>query len=190
KKGHKITVGARNKESNSIVNLKQNLPEIEIKSIGESVKDSDVILISANIDAVKSISEEIKSNLKDQVIIDAMNSVRSKPSPFENSFEALKAYTGHLEIVKCFNSTGFENMENPIYVFNDKNIPIDMFMAGNSVKAKQIAKNLALDCGFGDCIDFGGDDKVPLLESFALTWINLAFMQGKGRNFAFKVLER
>ena len=63
-------------------------------------------------------------------------------------------------------------------------------MAGDSVKAKEVACQLALDCGFADCIDFGKADKVVLLEQFALSWINLAIMQGQGRGMAFKVLRR
>jgi predicted dinucleotide-binding enzyme len=90
------------------------------------------------------------------------------------------------EIVKCFNTTGFENMLNPVY----NNQGIDMFMAGDSGKAKDIAKQLALDCGFGSCIDFGKSDKVELLEKFALSWINLALIQGLGRDLAFKVIYR
>ena len=83
-------------------------------------------------------------------------------------------------------STGFENMANPIYYGEG----IDMFMAGSSAEGKDVAKQLALDAGFSTCWDFGGDDQVQLLEYFALSWINLAIMQGYGRNMAFRVLKR
>lgn len=65
-----------------------------------------------------------------------------------------------------------------------------MFMAGDSEEAKQIARQLALDAGFGSCWDFGKGDKVELLEQFALSWINLAIMQGHGRDIAFKLVRR
>ena len=77
-------------------------------------------------------------------------------------------------------------MLNPIY--NGEGI--DMFMAGESEKAKSVAKTLALDAGFTSCIDFGNSDKVELLEKFALSWINLAIIQGHGRNMAFKIVHR
>ncbi len=35
-----------------------------------------------------------------------------------------------------------------------------------------------------------GDDKVELLEKFALSWINLAIMQGHGRDITFKMIRR
>ncbi len=84
--------------------------------------------------------------------------------------------------MKCFNSTGAENMAQPE--------GLDMFVAGSSVRGKAAATQLALDMGFSACYDFGGDDKVALLESFALCWINLALMQGYGRNIAFKLVKR
>jgi hypothetical protein len=65
-----------------------------------------------------------------------------------------------------------------------------MFMAGDSEKAKSVAVQLSMDLGFGSCIDFGKADKVELLEKLALSWINLAIMQGHGRNMAFKIVKR
>lgn len=72
--------------------------------------------------------------------------------------------------------TGFENMRNPVY----QGEGIDIFMAGADVQAKQIAAQLYSDLGCGRCYDFGGDDRVELLEKLALSRINLAIMQGRG----------
>jgi 8-hydroxy-5-deazaflavin:NADPH oxidoreductase len=77
-------------------------------------------------------------------------------------------------------------MANPKY----GDLAMDKFMAGSSEKAKSVARQLALDAGFGECRDFGGEDKAVLLEQFALSWINLAIMQGHGRDIAFKVIRR
>lgn len=77
-------------------------------------------------------------------------------------------------------------MLNPIY--NGEGI--DMFCAGDDKQAKKLAEQLSKDIGFASCYDFGGDDKVELLEKFALSWINLAIMQGHGRDMAFKIVRR
>ncbi|MCU0414782.1 MAG: hypothetical protein MUE91_10350, partial [Ignavibacteriaceae bacterium] len=158
---------------------------IKVKSIDAASKEAEVILIAASPAAVGEIAKQL-GDVKDKVIIDAMNSISSKPAGFNNTFEALQSLTKCEHVVKCFNSTGFENMADPIY----RNISIDMFMAGSSLKAKQIATQLSKDAGFAECYDFGGDDKVALLEQFALAWINLAIFQKQGRNIAFKVIKR
>jgi predicted dinucleotide-binding enzyme len=77
-------------------------------------------------------------------------------------------------------------MQNPDYGA----LRLDMFMAGDSEKAKTIARQLAEDIGFETCYDFGGADQVVLLEKFALSWINLAIFQGLGRDMGFKLVFR
>ena len=77
-------------------------------------------------------------------------------------------------------------MKNPDY----GKVKLDMFMAGKSEKAKTVAVQLSKDAGFENCYDFGGADKVELLEKFALAWINLAIFQKMGRGIGFKLVFR
>ena len=185
KAGHEVTIGARNPSSEKIKKVISQNPNIKVKSIKEAAKQSEIILIASNPNSVEEISKQL-GDVKDKIIIDAMNSISSKPTGFLNTFEALKALTNCENIVKCFNSTGFENMANPKY----SNTGADMFVAGNSNKGKQISVVLAKEIGFAECYDFGGDEKVALLEQFALVWINLSIFQKYGRNIAFKVMKR
>ena len=185
KAGHNINLGVRDPENFKGKEMLQ-LGNVKAMSIADAVKASDVILIAA----VPPATAEIVKSMGDvtgKVIIDAMNSVRVKPEGYNNTFEALTDLAKGAEIVKCFNSTGFENIANPVYP-ND--VHIDMYAAGDSVRAKEIAVKLAKDAGFGECYNFGGNDKVALLESFAMAWINLAIMQGQGRGIAFKIIKR
>lgn len=185
KAGHQIFLGVQNMEDFKGKQLLEN-ENTSVHTIAESVENSEVILVAAVPQATQSISEAIQDFAKGKVLIDAMNSIRTRPEGFNNSFEAFQHYLSEIEVVKCFNSTGFENMQNPVY--NGEGI--DMFVAGSSEKGKEVAQKLSLDAGFSTCWDFGGDDKVQLLEHFALSWINLAIMQGHGRSMAFKLLKR
>ncbi|MCU0436449.1 MAG: NAD(P)-binding domain-containing protein [Raineya sp.] len=185
KAGHQIFLGTRDLSKFEDKHLLEN-PNTSLHTLADSAKEAEVILIAVVPQASESIAAQIKPYVSGKIVIDAMNSVRTRPEGFNNSFDALKHFLPETEIVKCFNSTGFENMQNPVY----KGEGIDMFVAGNSVKGKETAKKLALDAGFGACWDFGGDDKTALLEAFALSWINLAIMQGHGRDMAFKIIRR
>lgn len=109
-----------------------------------------------------------------------------KPEPYATAFDAIKELAKVDKLVKCFNSTGFEIMLDPYY----HGAGIDMFYAGNNEEANQMAIQLAKDIGFANCYNFGGADKVALLEQFGLSWINLAIMQGHSRNIAFKIIHR
>ncbi|MGG9971191.1 NADPH-dependent F420 reductase [Ferruginibacter sp. SUN002] len=183
KKGHNINLGVQDVNRFKGQELLKN-ENTKVFSIKEAVERSEVILIATPPTAIFEILEQM-GDVTNKIIIDASNAIMKSPEPYKTVYHALADKT-RAEIVKCFNSTGFENMLDPNY----NGEAIDMFMAGESEKAKTVAKQLALDCGFGSCIDFGKSDKVELLEKFALSWINLAIMQGHGRNMAFKVVRR
>lgn len=183
KKGHTINLGVQDENNFKGQELLKN-DNTSVSSIKEAVAKSDVVLIATPPTAIFEIVEKM-GDVSNKVIIDATNCVMKSPEPYQTVYHCLMDKT-KAEVVKCFNTTGFENMLNPVY--NDE--AIDMFMAGDSDKAKSVAKQLALDCGFGSCIDFGKSDKVELLEKFALSWINLAIFQGQGRFIAFKVVRR
>lgn len=185
KAGHKIFLGVRDAENFKGKALLE-LPNVSVHPIADAVKNAEVILIAAVPQATADIVAAM-GNVKNKIIIDAMNSVRVKPDGYNNTFEALAAMAPDAEVVKCFNTTGFENMANPVYPDGTR---IDMFMAGDSKIGKEITQQLAKDLGFENCYDLGGNDKVALLEQFALVWINLAIMQGQGRGIAFKLLKR
>jgi hypothetical protein len=183
--GHRIYLGVRNL---SEFKGKELLAQANITAhpIADAVAASEVIFIAAVPTATASIVASL-GEVSGKVIIDAMNSVRAKPDGYENTFEAIKELCSKAEVVKCFNSTGVENLAQPLYPDGTR---LDMYMAASSTAGKDIARQLALDAGFEACIDFGGDDKVALLEQFALAWINLAMMQGMGRGIGFKLHRR
>lgn len=183
KKGHTIHLGVRDVTQFKGLELLKE-PNVTAQSISQAVALSEVVLLAI---PPVAIFETIDSmgDVTGKVLIDATNAVRQAPEPYATVFHALVDKTA-AEVVKCFNTTGFENMLDPSY----KGVGIDMFMAGDSARAKEVASQLAIDAGFSACLDFGKADKVELLEKLALAWINLAIMQGHGRNIAFKVLRR
>lgn len=182
--GHRIILGVRdtaNFKGQELLSEKN----ISVAGIHEACQQAEAVLIAAVPQATADIVKSM-GDVTGKVIIDAMNSVRTKPDGYNNSFEALKALVTGAEVVKCFNSVGFNVMANT----NFNGVKADMFMAGSSERAKEVAKQLALDAGFENCYNFGGDDKVALLEQFALAWINLAMTQGQGREMIFKLIKR
>ncbi|MCU0645016.1 MAG: NAD(P)-binding domain-containing protein [bacterium] len=183
--GHHIFLGARNLDDEKVKKLAHQHKNISAHLVSDAVAAAEVVIVATPPAAVPAIAKNL-GDVNDKIIIDATNSVVAKPDPYQNGVEALLALTNSKHVVKCFNSTGFENMANPIY----HGMGIDMFVAGDSVKGKEVACQLAKNLGFAECYDFGGNDKVNLLEQFALAWINLAIIQQQGRNIAFKILRR
>lgn len=183
--GHEITLGVRDTTNFKGKELLNN-PNTTVDTITQAVKKSEIILIATPAITAVDVAQSL-GNTEGKVIIDTMNIVMGKgPSGFSNTTDAILANTQTKDVVKCFNTTGFNNMVNPIY----NNTAIDVFVAGDSLKGKDIATQLAKDAGFGECYSVGGNDRFELLEKFAFFWINLAMFQGQGRDIAFKLLKR
>lgn len=184
--GHKVLIGARFPLSDKNLQLAAEIGQDPFTSIESAVTQSEIILISipatATVEVVKSLG-----NTAGKIIIDTMNVVIGRgPVGYKNTTDAILGNTQTRDVVKCFNTTGFNNMLNPIY----GNSALDLFVAGDSEKGKTIAVQLAKDAGFAECYNIGGNDKFELMEQFAWFWINLAMFQGQGREIGFKLLKR
>ncbi len=183
--GHQINLGVKNTSEFKGMSLLNNT-NTSAFSVDEAAQKSQVILLATPATAAVDVSQGL-GDTKDKVIIDAMNIVMGRgPEGYSTTSGAILDHTETKDVVKCFNTTGFNNMEDTDYMDQ----AIDMFMAGDSIKGKEIARQLALDAGFAECYDVGGNDKFELMEQFAWFWINLAMFQGQGREIAFKLLKR
>ena len=183
--GHRILLGAKEPEAEEAQALTRFHNSISAHSVRSAALQAEVLIIAVTPSAIVEIAPQL-GDLADKVVIDSMNAFNSRPVPYAGTIEALSALTNCPHIVKCFNTTGYENMINPRY----GELGADMFVAGNSEQGKAVAKQLALDIGFDACYDFGGLENAPLLEQLAKVWINLAIVQKHGRNIAFKLLRR
>lgn len=183
--GYAVIVGCRKTEEAKVValeNYHKNISTCEFDKLGGA---ADIFIFCVVPSAITDVCSGL-GVLQGKIIIDTMNSVHSHPDGYKSTFEALSAIYPTCNVVKAFNTTGYENVMHP----NFGGIPIDTFMAGPDKYSKDIVRKMAKDIGFGECFDFGGAEEVSLLEELAKVWINLALYQGNGRNVAFKLLKR
>jgi len=183
--GHQIHLGVRDVENFKGKALLQHT-NISALKVMEAISKSEVILMAVPAPMTVEITKSL-GDTTGKIIIDAMNIVNGHgPEGYHSTSMAILENTNTEDVVKCFNSTGFNNMQDTIY----HGVRIDMFTCGDSKKGKEVARQLAIDAGFGACYDIGGNDKFQLLEQFAMFWINLAMFQGHGRDIALKLVKR
>ncbi len=184
--GHLVLIGAKFPLSEKSISLATKIGEDRFTSIENAVKQADVIVLAVPAMQVVEVAKSL-GDTTGKIIIDTANIVMGiGPEGYTNTTDAIIANTQTNDVVKCFNTTGFNNMANPDY----NGQAIELFVAGDSEKGKKVAKELALAAGFADCIAIGGNDKFTLMEQFAFFWINLAMFQGQGREIGFKLLRR
>ncbi len=186
KAGHTVLIGAQLPLSEKNIALATKIGEDRFTNIPFAVKQCEVILLATPATAAVEVAQSL-GETTGKIIIDAMNIVMGRgPKGYAHTADAILDNTATKDVVKCFNTTGYNNMLNPNY----GDMAIDMFVAGDSVKGKAAAIQLAKDAGFGECYDIGGNDKFGLMEQFAWFWINLAMFQGQGREVGFKLMKR
>jgi predicted dinucleotide-binding enzyme len=184
-KGHHIYLGVRDQNHFKGMELLGN-SNTTVHSIEEAVQASDVVLLSTPAPMAVEVAKSL-GDTSGKVIIDAMNIVGGRgPQGYLTTALAILDNTQTRDVVKCFNTTGANNMKDPVYGGSS----LDLFVAGDSVRGKDVAIQLALDAGFAACYDVGGNDRFELMEQFAWFWINLAMVQGLGREIGFKLLKR
>lgn len=183
--GHQILLGVQDTANFKGKDLLQN-PHTTVHPLQEAVAEAEVILLATPAKAAAEVARSL-GDTSGKIIIDAMNIVMKQgPAGFSNTADAILANTQTRDVVKCFNTTGFNNMQNPVY----EGVAIDLFVAGDSARGKDAAIQLAKDAGFAECYHIGGNDRFDLMEQFAWFWINLAMFQGQGRDIGFKLLKR
>ena len=183
---HTVLIGAQFPLSDKSIKLATLIGEDRFCSIESAVKQAEVVVLATPAKLAVEVAKSL-GNTTGKVIIDTMNIVRGiGPTGFSNTAEAILANTQTTDVVKCFNTTGFENMLNPRAYAEG----IDLFVAGDSEKGKQIATQLATEIGFRKVWDMGGNEQFTQIENLANVWINLAIFRQLGRKMGFKLVEQ
>lgn len=184
KSEYKVCFGVRDENDFDAKEWILDHPEIEVKSVESCVEEADVVITCFRPEGLKAYTDRM-GDLENKVLVDAMNSIMNKKAPFETTTHALEELTNCQNIVKCFNTTGSENLLHPDYGRQS----LDLFISGTSQYAKDVAREMAARMGFGACYDLGGPEMYLLQEQLAMVWVRLS--QGElGRDFGFKVLRR
>ncbi len=188
-KGHQVVFGSRDPQSEKVERLLGVAgPNAEAATTGEAMAGAPVVVLAMPWNAVQDVVNLI-DDWTGKVLIDCTNPIgpglQSLFSGATSGAEQVASWAEGARVVKAFNTTGAENMADPIYDGQSTT----MFICGDDDEAKAEVSQLAQELGF-DVADTGNLTTARLLEPLALVWINLANVQGWGRNVAFKVVKR
>ena len=169
-----------------------------LKSIGRNVssatvRDScgaaDVVVLATPWPAAQDVIEAA-GDLKGKIVVDCSNPIAEDMKGLSTGLttsaaERVADLAKGARVVKCFNTTGVQNMIDPVYGSQS----ITMFLCGDNAEAREVVAQLAHDLGFEVC-DAGPLYAARFLEPMAMLWVHLAYVQALGPGFAFKILKR
>jgi hypothetical protein len=186
KAGHDIVFGVRNPAGR-----KAELAALgDVATANDAAGRATVIVIAVPWTGIDEVITAIAAAAAGKTVIDATNPIAPPYADLavagsDSGAEQVARKLKRSRVVKAFNTVGAEVMADPRYPDGPAMLPV----AGDDPAAKATAIALARDLGF-EPIDAGPLAMARYTEPFAMLWIKLALVQGLGRRFAFRLLQR
>lgn len=187
--GQQVIFGTRSPDSDKIKALLATAgSNAGAATAEEAVAGTEVVVLATPWNAAQSVIESL-GDLSGKILIDCMNPIapglQLALGTTTSGAEQIAAWATGARVVKAFNTTGAENMADPIY----DGQATTMLICGDDSEAKAVVGQLATELSF-EAVDVGPLSAARYLEPFALVWIRLAMVQGLGRNIAFRLVRR
>jgi predicted dinucleotide-binding enzyme len=188
--GHQVTFGVRDPQSPKVQEvLRAAGANARAAGVREAATAAECILLATPWTATQD-AIQTAGNLSGKIVVDCTNplapGLRGLALGHTTSGgEQVARWAAGARVVKAFNMTGAKNMANPAYGAQH----VTMCICGDDTEAKATVGSLAAELGF-EVIDTGPLTTARYLEPLAMLWIHLAYVQGLGPDFAFKVMRR
>lgn len=142
---------------------------LHVCSIEEAAANADLIVMAVPPRDVREVSYWL-GDVRRKVIIDATSNIHTNEEVQVKTVCAIKAITGAPHIVKVFSTRGYEELLQPLFGHDQA----QLVMVGESKKAKEITKILAINLGTDLFFDMGGSNAIPLFNEMTKGWRKLA----------------
>jgi NADPH-dependent F420 reductase len=188
-KGHQVIFGSRDPRSEKVREvLAAAGANASAAGIAEAGAAAAVIVLATPWNTTRQVVEAL-GNLAGKIVVDATNPIgpgfQLTVGTTTSGAEQIAGWAKGARVVKAFNTTGWENMADPIY----HGQPVTMFICGDDAEARAVVTGLAEDLGF-EVTDTGPLSTARYLEPLAMLWIHLAMVQKQGRQMAFRIVKR
>ena len=187
-KGHEVRYGARDPASPKLRAALAETRGAVASRIDEAVRWAEAVVLAT---PWQGTEEALRAagDFAGKPLLDATNPLTPRfelaLGHTDSGGEQVQRWAPAARVVKIFNSTGWENMADPVYPGGHA----AMVYCGDDAAAKAVAARLAADLGF-EPLDLGGLADARVLEPAAMVWIKLAIVQRMGRGIAFGLLRR
>ena len=185
KHGEDVIWGLRNPQDPKYAAL----PKDRVKAPAEAVKEAEVVVVATPWPAAEAAIKSLGS-LAGKVVIDCMNPLGMGPDGLQlvlefnvSAGEQVASWVPGAFVFKTLNTTGAGNMAKA----DDYPVKPVMLVAGDDAGRKPVVMELVGKLGFQP-VDAGPLKNARLLEPFAMVWIDQAMKCGRGRDFAFALV--
>jgi predicted dinucleotide-binding enzyme len=160
-----------------------------VKVPAEAVKEAEVVVIATPWSAAEAAIKNLGS-LNGKIVIDCMNPLGMGPDGLRlvlgfntSAGEQVASWAPGAFVFKTLNTTGAGNMAKAA----EYRVKPVMLVAGDDAGRKPRVMELVGKLGF-EAVDAGPLKNARLLEPLAMLWIDQAIKRGRGREFAFALV--
>jgi predicted dinucleotide-binding enzyme len=178
--GHEVVFGVRDVNKAPAAGSRKTAPT------AQAIRDAEVVALAVPWAAVPDVIKQFDGWSK-KVLLDCTNPIAPGMELAvglnTSGGEQVASLAKSASVVKAFNTTGFGNMQNPIYAGK----PVSMLFCTDDEAAQKIGERLIRDVGFEPV--FAGPLKLArYFEPLAMLWISMT--PKLGLNFAFTLVRR
>jgi 8-hydroxy-5-deazaflavin:NADPH oxidoreductase len=162
-----------------------SLPKERVKAPAEAVKEAEVVVMATPWSAAEVAIKSLGS-LAGKTVIDCMNPLGMGPDGLQlvlgfntSAGEQVASWAPAAFVFKTLNTTGAGNMAKAA----DYRVKPVMLVAGDDANRKPAVMELV-----AKAVDVGPLKNARLLEPLAMLWIDQAMKRGRGREFAFALV--
>ncbi len=194
KAGHEVAFGVRDLADAKVAALvRDSGPSARATSVSEAARQAAVVVLTVPWENARE-ALAAAGDLRGKVLIDAVVPLLFTPDGLKQGLvvghttsagEQIAGWAVGARVVKAFNTTGFQNMADPVYGSQG----LSMLLCGDDAEAKKIVSDLARQLGF-EPVDVGPLRSARYLEAVAMLWIDMAVLRGFGTNFGFQLVRR
>jgi predicted dinucleotide-binding enzyme len=190
KAGHEVIFGVRNPDSEKVKALLQKTGHrSRAASVPDAAAAADIVVFATPWSATREAIAAAGS-LAGKLVVDCTNPIAPDLKGLSigtttSAGEQVAQWAENAKVVKAFNTTGSGNMATPEYGSQ----AVTMFICGDDPAACESVAQLARDVGFEPCIT-GPLYHARYFEPMAMLWVDMAYLQGRGPGFAYRILSR
>ncbi len=186
--GHQVVYGSRRPDETR--GRFAGLAGVSVTSYAEAARAAGLVIVAVPwvfaLDLVKAIDRELAG----KIIIDLTNPLSADVSHLvvggnDSAAEQIARALPGAQVVKAFNGITADNFPNPAFA----GATAQVLYCGDDAPAKAAVRELIQACGY-EPQDCGALSNARYLEAIAMLWLQLAFWEDWGSDFAFRVARK
>jgi predicted dinucleotide-binding enzyme len=180
--GWHVRIAVRDPEGAAAGEAREAVPEVPVVALTEAMSGGGLLLVAIPGANLADFIATSAAAIGDSIVIDATNNTGG---PRLHGLEDWQRLAPEARVVRAFCSSGWETFSDPVF----DGVHADLFYCGPAGEPSDTVEAVAAAIGLRP-VRIGDETAADTLDGVARLWFQLAFSAGRGRNIAFKLLER